>query len=289
MTHGSTHTHTLTSQTLFARGDNGKLGAGGSGSRCSNGKSVPLEAETGRKSPVGTRHNSHNLPWLLSLAKTTALLAGRLAGTLVVGDCGISPILESFARSPVYASWMKSDLFAGGCDAPYERMMVGPLDTANKDGSTGRGISVVVTAPVISASGGLVHSSDPAASREKLDQFLEEVADGCGQGGRFAAWLSEVHAPTDMAYRIVKRQAAAGRDGEALERTERAMLAAMLKHGGLEGDAALFSARFQLEQGGDSTKDYSGKPPRRLVLLSKRMAEVRQCNFGLLGFPIALL
>lgn len=257
------------------RGDNGKLGAGGTGSRCSKGKNAHLEAETGRKSPVGARHNSHNLPWLLSLAKTTALLAGRLAATLVVGDCGISPILESFARSPVYASWMESDLLTGGCDVSYERMMVAPLDTANKDGLTGRGVSVVVTAPVISTSGGLVHSSDPAASQEKLDQFLEEVADGCGQGGRFAAWLSKVHAPTDMAYRLIKRQAKAGRDGEALERTERAMLAAMLKHGGLEGDAALFSARFQLERGDDDAKDYSGKPPRRFVLLSKRMAEVR--------------
>lgn len=275
LTHGSTHTHTLTSQTLFVRGDNGKLGAGGTAGRCTNGKPAPLEAETGRKSPVGTRHNSHNLPWLLSLAKTTALLAGRLAATLVVGDCGISPILESFARSPVYASWMKSDLLAGGCDASYERIMIAPLDTENKDGSTDRGVSTVVKAAVISANGGLVHKSSPAASRENLDQFLEGVADGCGQGGRFAAWLSEVHAPTDTAYRLIKRQAAAGRDGEALERAERAMLAAMLKHGGLEGDAALFSARFQLERGDGNAKDYSRKPPRRLVLLSKRIAEVR--------------
>lgn len=258
------------------RGENGKLGAGGTAGRCSNGKPAPLEAEAGRKSPVGTRHNSHDLPWLLSLAKTTALLAGRLAATLVVGDCGISPILESFTRSPMYASWMKSDLLAGGCDTSYEWLMVSPLDTANKDGSIDRGVSVVVTAPVISANGGLVHTSDPVVSREKLDQFLEGVADGRGQGGRFAAWLSEVHAPTDMAYRLIKRQAAAGPDGGALERAERAMLAAMLKHGGLDGDAALFSSRFLFERSHGNVKGYSRKPPRRLALLSKRMAEVRR-------------
>lgn len=277
VTNGSTHTRTLSSQTLFVRGENGKLGAGGTTGRCGNGKPAPLDTETGRKSPVGTRHNSHNLPWLLSLAKTTALLAGRLAATLVVGDCGISPILESFARSSVYASWMESDLLAGGCDPSYEWLMVAPLDTASQDGSTDRGGgSVVVTAPVISATGGLVHTSEPSVSREKLDQFLEGVADGCGEGGGFAAWLCEVHAPTDTAYRLIKRQAAAGRDGGALERAERAMLAAMLKHGGLDGDAALFSARFQLERGGGKVKDHSRKPPRRFALLSKRMAEVRR-------------
>lgn len=256
------------------RGENGKLGAGGNAGRCSNGKPAPLETETGHKSPAGARHNSHNLPWLLSLAKTTAVLAGRLAATLVVGDCGISPTLEPFARSPTYASWMKSDLLAGGCDSSYERLIVGSLGTTSKDGGTDHGVSVGVTAPVLSANGGLMCTSDPAVSRDKLDQFLEGVVDGCGQGGRFAAWLSEVHEPTDTAYRLIKRQATGGIDGGALERAERAMLAAMLKHGSLDSDAALFSARFRVERGDDNAKGCCRKAPRRLALLSKRMAEV---------------
>lgn len=153
--------------------------------------------------------------------------------------------------------------------------MVAPLNISSKDGRTDSGVSVVIAPPVISANGGLVRASDPAVSREKLDQFLEGVVDGCGQGGRFAAWLSAVHSPTDTAYRLIKRQAAAGRDGGALERAERAMLAAMLKHGGLDGDAALFAARFRVERGNDIVKGDFRKPPRRFALLSKRMAEVR--------------
>lgn len=240
------------------RGENGKLGGGGVTCRNPNGDQGTAETEGGSKESFTYDHQA--LPWLLSLAKTTALLAGRLAATLVVGDCGISPFLESYFRSPIYSSWLESDLFAGGCSPCYEALMLAPLDMACQVVNSGLETAAKDKTLII--------------PRNESAGFLEGVTGGFGKGGRFVSWLRGAFAPSDTAYRVIKRQATAGRDGDALELTERALVAAILTHAGLDGYAALFSA--QLEgQGGDSVMKNHKEPPQRFATLWKCMAEVR--------------
>lgn len=247
-------------QALFIRGESGKLGGG----------QAAAEEGVGSNGTAGGKYDSQDLPWLLSLAKTTALLAGRLATTLLVGDCGISPFLESYFRSPIYASWLESELLAGGFDASYERLVLAPLDIFSDDGNTNPEVAEMCK-PICTA----LAPGNIKRSREKIPGFLEEVTGGYGCGGRFAVWLRDVLAPSGAAYWVIKRQAAAGRDGEALGRAERALLAAMLKHGGLEGDAALISDRLEC-QGSESAGKRPGDPPRRFKDLWKSTAEVKK-------------
>lgn len=240
------------------RGENGKLGGGGIACRNSSGDQAT--AETGVGSKEDCTHDHQALPWLLSLAKTTALLAGRLAATLVVGDCGISPFLESYFRSPTYSTWLESDLFAGGCSPCYEELTLAPLDVACRVANVGLEAAASDKIPVIARNG--------------VDDFLEGVAGGFGKGGRFVSWLRGAFAPSDTAYRVIKRQATAGRDGGALELAEGALVAAVLKHGGLDGYAAIFSAQLE-DQGGDSARRNCQAPPRRFAALWRCTAEVR--------------
>lgn len=259
------------------RGENGKLGGGGGLSRNSSGNGNSnlsgLEAGMGLTGTPPTACDSQNLPWLLSLAKTVAMLAGRMAATIVVGDSGVSPFLEKYYRSPAYSSWLASDLLKDGCDPSYEGLMLAPLDATSPDGSSSDGIPPAVNTHNVSLRGVTVPTSDIRRSRKTNDEFLEEVASGNGQGGRFATWLVEALAPSNAAYRIIKRQAETGRDGRALARVEGAMMAAMLRHGGLDGDAVLFSACLE-HQGGDEAARRGRRPPRRLASLWKSTAEV---------------
>ncbi|CAM9751893.1 unnamed protein product [Scytosiphon promiscuus] len=258
-------------QTSFMRGENGKLGGGGTAGRNGNVGAGTAEAGTEPGASFGEKFDTANLPWLLSLAKTTAILAGRMAATIVVGCCGISPFLEHYFRSPIYSSWLESDLFKGGCDPSYDGLMLEPLETSSRDEFVdlevpvaGNSCKPLPTVPISPAKG----------SRDKLDGFLEDIACGKGQGGRLVAWLARAGAPSNAAYRIIKHQARKGRDGIALERVERAMLAAMLRHGGLDGDAALFSASLKHPKGGQNgLGGINREPPRRLTTLWKLTAE----------------
>lgn len=245
-------------------GRNGNVGAGAA------------EAGTEPNAAFGETFETANLPWLLSLAKTTAMLAGRMAATIVVGDSGISPFLELYFRSPIYSSWLESDLFKGGCDPSYECLMLGPLEFSSRDESCDVGVSDAANSCKASLIGVPVPRSITKRSRDKLDEFLEGVASGNGRGGRLVAWLAKAATQSNAAYRIIKHQASTGRDGRALERVERAMLAAMLRHGGLGGDAALFSASLKVrEDGNDGFGGVYREPPRRLAVLWKLTAEVR--------------
>lgn len=271
------HDELYAQQSSFMRGENGKLGGGGGLNRnCSgNGNSTlsGSEAGVGLAGTPPTANESLNLPWLLSLAKTVAILAGRMAATIVVGDSGISPFLEKYYRSPAYSSWLESDLLKDGCDPSYESLMLAPLNVTSRDGSSSVGIPRAVNTHNVSLGGVTVPTSDVPRSRKINDEFLEGVASGNGQGGRFATWLAEALAPSNAAYRIIKRQAETGRDGRALARVEGAMMAAMLRHGGLDGDAVLFSAYLE-HQGRDGAVTRGRRPPRRLAALWKSTAEV---------------
>lgn len=263
----------VSSQTLFMRGNNGKLGGRDNAGRNTSGDNVARDTEGAESKESSTKRE--NLPWLLSLTKTTALLAGRLAATLVVGDCGISPYLESYFRSPAYARWMGSDIFAGGCDPFYEKVMLAPLDIASEFKSTSLGLAVQAKASVDCLGVVPVAVRGAVCSRSELAVFLEEVVSGHGKGGIFVAWLGEALASSNAAYLVVKRQTATGRDGRALERAERAMLAAMLRHTGLDGDAALFGSQLE-RQSGESGGTDCRAPPRRFTGLWKRSAEVKR-------------
>lgn len=263
----------LYTQTLFMRGENGKLGGGAATGRNSNPDLAAVETGAGLKGAAGVTYDIQNLPWLLSLAKTTSLLAGRLAATLVVGDCGISPFLESCFRAPSYAKWLNSDLLTGGYDPFYQELVLAPLDITSQVANGDSWISVPVKTSVVRLDNASVPMSGVARSRDKLSEFLEEVASGYGQGGRFATWLNVVFTPSNAAYQVIKRQAMAGHDGAALERAERAIMAAMLRHGGLDGDAALFCARLERQSIG-GVEEERRKPPRRFEALWKSTAEV---------------
>lgn len=262
------------------RGENGKLGGGGTAGRNGNGhvNSASVEAGAGPEGTHSGKCDSQNLPWLLSLAKTTALLAGRMAATVVVGDSGMSPFLEEYFRSPAYSTWLESDLFKGGCDPSYEGLMLAPLDITSRDDNADLRVSAAANMRNVSLVGVAVTASDEMRSRHELDVFLEGMASGNGQGCRFVEWLAEALAPSNTAYRIIKRQATTGEDGRALARVERAMMAAMLRQGGLDGDAALFSAHLE-RQGDNGTRRKSEKPPRRFAALWKSTATVRISQF----------
>ncbi len=267
------HPETNTPQASFMRGENGKLGGGGTIGRNGNGHTNPAAADAG-VGPKGTpKSDSLNLPWLLSLAKTTALLAGKMASTVVVGDSGVSPFLEKYYRSPMYSTWLESDLMKGGCNPSYQGLMLAPLNITSRAESPNVRVPVAGNTPDVSLARAVRKASDGTRSRVRLDDFLEGVASGNGQGGLLVAWLAEGLAPSNTAYRIVKRQAAMGQDGKALARAERAMMAALLRHGGLDGDAALFSVRLE-HHGGDDNRKGSREPPRRLAALWKSTAEV---------------
>lgn len=271
------HDELYAPQSSFMRGENGKLGGGGGLSRNSNGNGNSnisgSEAGMGLTGTQPTACDNQNLPWLLSLAKTVAMLAGRMAATIVVGDSGVSPFLEKYYCSPAYSSWLASDLLKDGCDPSYEGLMLAPLDVTSRDGSSSVGIPPAVNTHNVSLGGFTVPTSDVSRSRKRNDDFLEGVASGNGQGGRFASWLAEALAPSNAAYRIIKRQAETGPDGRALARVERTMMAAMLRHGGLDGDAILFSACWE-HQGRDEAVRRDRQPPRRLAALWKSTAEV---------------
>lgn len=270
------HVEICGAQTGFRRGENGKLGGSGVAGRNGNGHANPasVEAKTGLKGTHDEKCDSQNLPWLLSLAKTTALLAGRLSATIVVGDSGISPFLEECFHSPVYSIWLESDLFKGGCDPCYEGLMLAPLAITSRDENPEFSVPGTANMRNVSLGGIAVTANDGMRSRQELDEFLEGVASGSGQGRRFVAWLAEALAPSNTAYRIIKRQAKTGQDGRALARVERAMMAAMLRQGGLGGDASLFSAHLE-RQGGNGVGRASDKPPRRFAALWKSTAAVR--------------
>lgn len=259
-------------QASFMRGENGKLGGGGTIGRNGNGHASAAVVDTGagHKGTPGGNFDSQKLPWLLSLAKTTALLAGKMAATVVVGDSGVSPFLEDYFRSPVYSSWLESDLLKGGCDPYYEGLLLGPLDITSQGERPDLRVPVEANTP---NRGVVVTASDEKRSRGKVNEFLEGVASGSGQGGLFMAWLAKGLTPTNTAYRIVKQQAMAGPDGKALARVERAMMAAMLRQGGLDGLAALFSACLG-RRGGDGDRRTRQEPPERLAALWKTTAEV---------------
>lgn len=240
-----------------------------------NGNVVTGATEQGMEpnATLGDNVENEKLPWLLSLAKTAAMLAGRMAATVVVGDSGISPFLEQYFRSPIYSSWLESDLFKGGCDPSYEGVMLVPLEISSRDEAVELEVSVAEHSRNDSLVGVSVPQSVAEHSRDRLDEFLEEITSGNGQGGRLVAWLAKALKPSNAAYRTVKHQASMGRDGRALERVERAMLAAMLRHGGLDGDAAMFSASLK-RPGNDGCGGVCREPPRRLAALWKFTAEV---------------
>lgn len=238
------------------------------------------------KSPHGWTDHRH-LPWLLSLAKTTAMLAGRCAATLTVGNCGISPYLETYFRSPAYSFWLESDLFAGGFDPTYESLVLAPIETANR-GVADSYLESRVEVPPRELNDTSVSASQSTRSvmpsDSQLAEFLEEVASGHGRGGQFAAWLREAFSPSDAAYQMIKRQAYAGADGELLDNAERAILAALLKHGNLDGDAMLITftlVKLRKRGGADDTcgGDTCGSipvgiRPRRFSFLWKSVAKV---------------
>lgn len=261
------------------RGENGKLGGGGTAGRNGNGHAISAVVETGagRKGTHSRSCDSQNLPWLLSLAKTTALLAGNMAATVVVGDSGISPFLEDRFRSSLYSSWLESDLLKGGCDSSCEGLTLVPLDITSQSEVSDLGVPVAANTP---SGCFVVTTSDQRRSRSKLDEFLEGVASGSGQGDLFIAWLAKSLAPSSTAYRIVKHQAMAGQDGRALARVERVMMAAMLLHGGLGGTAALFSASLG-DLRGDSDRRNRKGPPGSLAALWKITAEVNTPQLNL--------
>ena len=260
-------------QALFTRGESGKLGGERmiTGGRHSHGKEVVIQSEAAASKDRSSMANDEKLSWLLTLAKTTASLAGRLAATLVIGDCGISPFLETYFSAPAYATWMESDLFSAGCDPFYESLLLAPLDISSQDES-----SCVTTTkpPVTSTRGGSPATSGFTAHWPKRNEFVEEVAGGYGTGGRFLIWVSEALCPLNASYRVIKRQASAGQDGSALERAERAMMAAMLRHAGLDGEAAFFSFQLDRRDGVDEAKGFR-MVPRRFARLWKAVSEAR--------------
>lgn len=263
------------------RGENGKLGGGGSTGRNGNGHAngAVVDAGADHKGTPSGSCDSQKLPWLLSLAKTTALLAGKLAATVVVGDSGVSPFLEDYFRSPVYSSWLESDLFKGGCDPSYDGVLLRPLDITSQGEISDLGVPVEGETP---NGGAVVTASNERRSRGKLDEFLEGVASGSGQGGLFMAWLAKALTPTNTAYRIVKHQAMTGPDGRALARVERALMVAMLRHGGLDGAAALVSACLG-RRGGDGDRRSRKEAPGSLAALWKITAEVNISPLVLAG------
>lgn len=206
------------------------------------------------------------------------MLAGRCAATLTVGNCGISPFLENYFRSPVYSVWLESDLFAGGCNPTYESLSLAPIEAASTKFAHSCFAPTCVdnepSDPTSESTGRIMPSAN------ELAKFLEDMVGGHGRGGQFASWLREAFAPSDIAYQMIKRQAHAGADGVSLDNAERAMLAAMLKHGGLGVDAMLISSTL-----GDICKDgdagdargraLTRKPPRRLGVLWTSVAKVR--------------
>lgn len=260
-------------QTLFTRDENGKLGRGGIVDRQANGETTTAAAELEMPAlkSSSTKGDSRNIPWLLTLTKTAASLAGRLAATLVIGDCTTSPFLENYFGSPAYENWLESNLFSAGCDPFYEQLLLEPLDVSSRDVD----YRVLMSkSPTKSPCGRPPVTRGITFSRRELGEFVEEVTGGFGKGGRFVTWLHAALYPINSAYRMVKRQASAGKDGKALERAERAMMAAMLRHSGLDGEAALFSVQLERRSDVDKMKGCT-MPPRRFTRLWKAVSEAR--------------
>lgn len=206
------------------------------------------------------------------------MLAGRCAATLTVGNCGISPYLENYFRSPVYSVWLESDLFAGGCDPTYESLSLAPIEAASTRFAHScfapQRVDNEPSVPGFESTGKVMPSAN------QLAKFLEDMVGGHGRGGQFAGWVREAFAPSDIAYQMIKRQAHAGADRVSLDNAERAMLAAMLKHGGLDADAMLISSKLGDVCKNGSAGDARGralirKPPRWLGVLWASVAKVR--------------
>lgn len=215
------------------------------------------------------------LPWLLSLAKSTALLAGRLASTLLLGDSAISPFLERHFTSPLYSCWLQSDLLMGGCDPLHETSIMQVLGVASEDGGDPLGHPRrETTANEGSDISKLLVSTALPSQQETSHSFLEEVGGGYGRGGFLVSWLQQTHCASNPGYRLLKRQAKAGRDGRALEAVERSLLATLLHHGSLVQDAILFTRRTETP-GNTSPAMQPRTPPQRFRTLWKKVAEVR--------------
>ncbi|CAM9202377.1 unnamed protein product [Discosporangium mesarthrocarpum] len=260
-------------QTLFRRGESGKLGSGGTST-----SGAGIVDGGFSDASVGPLPEGQGLHWLLSLAKTTSVLAGRLACTLIVGNCGISPFLEAYFRCPAYAKWLESDIFSGGCDSLYEGLLLSPFDVVDDEFCTSLDLSfesIVQDSSSVAGATGCTPRREGtcnAVHREQQAKFLGDMVQGTGQGGWFCSWVCEYFSSYNIGYRAIKHQALAGPDGIPLERIERGVLAALLKHEGC-GDIALSCAASH-NDGRPSESNISSIPPRQFVRLWTTVAEV---------------
>ncbi|CAM9290375.1 unnamed protein product, partial [Chrysoparadoxa australica] len=177
-----------------------------------------------RRSKNAAKVDVMKLPWVLRLAKSTAVLLGRLACSQIVGGSCISTHLEQYHQAPIYSRWLSSPLLMHGLDSHHETIMT----------RCGIRVSASCTKPPTSSQ-----------STSATDAFLEGMAVGSGKGHMLCNWLRESHSGGHMSYRVILQQASRSGEGALVQAAEGGMLSALLKHEGLAEQALLWSKQLE--------------------------------------------
>jgi hypothetical protein len=168
---------------------------------------------------------AYKLPWLLSLAKTAACLAGQLCATVAIGDTAATYKLERAVRAqPVLTQWLTLPLLSGGLDdAAQERAA---LLTQHSFGNS---------------------SSEHCAAQARK-QATVAAADASADVSSLLVVTAAACAALTPAYTVIRRQAHAGADSALFSAAESAVFAALLKHSGATTAAVVVAVQSRTAQ-----------------------------------------
>jgi alpha-tubulin suppressor-like RCC1 family protein len=221
------------------------------------GEGTPLNGTTSKVGDMaGPRADSAvevpKLPWLLSLLKTTASLAGRLAGTMVIGNGNCHSLMESRCVSPVCREWIKSPVFARG------------LSIANCNLLARHGVIPM----------NMDDPCDTSAIVFGSGSFYADVLAGDKSVDLFCDWLRTSYAKFDQGYSIISRQAFRSPDALQFRTFEKTTLAALLQLNGLSGQASMYK-HMMSGSGPAEALLPQRSPPVRFLALWRVVSEVR--------------
>ena len=264
-------------------------------------------AEERRRRITGQR-SDHHLPWLLSLQKTMILLESRMASCLIWNPPNSSLFDESFdanatadgcpsdshtAKNNDFGVDRFSMLFAGGIETNVlDRVRAGEsaaqaVATAKKAPSTNGATPTLTTRRTSQlkpkksfkqkASSMWKMFYDMGLTRDGCACFVSEFIRGVNSAGEVASWLEEALIRRDTNYKIASKQFRSTNKTPlllgSLEKAERTLVAAIMKHEGLLPLAIGFANAMQKTPEKDWTRV---EPPVVLVSTWRAAGNLRQ-------------
>ena len=221
------------------------------------GEGVHLNSSTGKVGELsGSRADNTvevpKLPWLLSLLKTTASLAGRLASTMVIGNGNCHELLEARCASPLCEEWIKSPLFIRGLiESKYNLLARHGIISINTD-----------------------DKSDSLHEVFRVDEFYSDLVVDDKSAKMFCQWLRLAYRKIDHSYNMLLHQVHRSSESSEFQTFENTMLAALLQSNGLSVQASLYQKSLSKVEEVDVL--LARRMPTRFLALWRVVSEVRQ-------------